>query len=335
MIKNVYHVLVISVFVLLVSSCIAYAIPVSSTGDWNNNLLKEDHGAVPPMEESGEESSSVITAFGVSEWRREDIQGVYVLDSLQDMPFDAIDISEDGNGSVMGWLDENKNLYIAGEGGVKAPQDMSALFGWYQNAKEIDLGGNLHTEDSTDFRFMFYHCYNAEKINLEGLDTSKATTFSKMFAYCSELSELDVSMFTTTASESFYQMFIGCESLEKLDLTTFSPVNARTVALMFYKCADLEEIRFSEELFDTSNVKRMSSMFLGCRNLRVLDISWFNMQSAESVRNMFTGCTSLPFIDLSSWDMPNVKNHRGMFENSSLEYNYGANGEYFFGYERN
>ena len=298
---------------------------------WMENELREDHGASDSLEEDGLVKDPVENAFGVEEWKRDEIHGIYVIDSLADMPIDAVDLSAAGDGKVMGWLDTDNNLYIAGEGGVKAPEDSSALFAWYQNAEEIDLGGNLHTEETTDFRYMFYHCYNARKIDLEGMRTDCVQTFSKMFAYCQSIPELDLSSFDTRNSKSFYQMFIHCESLRKLDLTSFNPISARTLALMFYQCQSLEEILFSPERFDTSNVTRMTDLFLGCRNLSSLDVSWFNMGEVRSVKNMFMGCRSLPFIDLRNWDLGNVNSHEGMFAQSSLEYNYGANGEYFFG----
>ena len=184
---------------------------------------------VTPDVEDGIVKDPVETAFGVQSWKRKDIRGVYVLDTLEEMPVDAVDLSESGNGSVMGWLDAEDNLYIAGEGGVKAPKDASGLFAWYQNAQVIDPGGNLHTEDTTDFRYMFYHNYKAQKINLTGMDTGKAETFSKMFAYCESITQLDFSSFETSCCRSFYQMFIQCISLKKLDLTTFNPVSAYTI----------------------------------------------------------------------------------------------------------
>ncbi len=306
-----------------------------TSASWEMNELKEDHGAAEPMEESGEVSSPTETAFGVPQWYRSMIKGVYVLDSLADMPADAVDLSASEDGSVMGWLDEGDNLYIAGEGGVKAPENAAALFGWYQNAEVIDLGGNLHTEDTTDFRFMFYHDYNARQINITGMDTAKGTTFSKMFAYCKCAEELDLSSFDTSSAESFYQMFIHCDALKKLDLTAFRAGNARTIALMFYECGKLEEIVFSRENFNTSGIKRMTDLFLGCESLSSLDIGWFDMSSVQSVKNMFMRCKSLPYMDLSGWDLSSVKNHKGMFAGSSLELNYGKNGEYFFRDEAN
>ncbi len=332
--KNKKNLLAASVLVL---SAIFGMIPFAQEPDseallpsWEANVLKEEHGAQGDLAEDGIVKDPVETAFGVQSWKRKDIRGVYVLDTLEEMPADAVDLSESGNGSVMGWLDAEDNLYIAGEGGVKAPKDASGLFAWYQNAQVIDPGGNLHTEDTTDFRYMFYHNYKAQKINLTGMDTGKAETFSKMFAYCESITQLDFSSFETSCCRSFYQMFIQCISLKKLDLTTFNPVSAYTMALMFHSCKNLEEILFSPERFDTSNVQRMTDLFICCTKLSSLDVSWFDMGEVRSVTNMFMGCSSLPYMNLTKWDLKNVEEHDGMFAHSSLEVNYGQNGEYFF-----
>ena len=330
-----YQIFLISVlcvcyFVLLAAGRSIHA-STEGTKSWENNVLKEDHGTLGLLEEDGIIRNPVRTAFGVPGWSRENIQAIYILDSLDDMPNTAIDLSEAGDKSVMGWLVDGRILFIAGNGGVKAPKDCSSLFAWYENAKVIDLDGNLHTDDSTDFQYMFYHCYKAEQINLTGLNTEKVVSFSKMFAYCQGITELDFSSFDTSSSDSFYQMFNHCDSLKRLDLSTFSLESARTLALMFYYCVSLEEIIFSPDKFDTSHVKRMTDLFLGCGNLSLLDVSWFQMGEVTSVKNMFMGCRKLPVdMDLTGWDMKSVEEHDGMFAQSSLEIRYGSNGEYFF-----
>ena len=321
-------------FMIMIIALMNDPVHATESDRWMKNELQEEHGTIGFLEEDGIIRDPVSTAFGVPGWNRNDVHGIYVLDTLDSAPNTAIDLSAAGDGSVLGWLDSNNILYIAGDGGVKAPKDCSALFAWYENAKIIDLGGNLHTDDTTDFQYMFYHCYKAQQINLSGMNTEKADTFSKMFAYCQSITELDFSSFDTSSSDSFYQMFIYCDSLKRLDLSSFSVDSARTLSLMFYNCGNLEEIIFSPEKFDTSNVKRMMDLFLGCRNLSILDVSWFNMGEVTSVKNMFMGCRKLPDMDLTGWDLKNAEDHEGMFANSSLEYRYGRNGEYFFQFHR-
>ena len=60
--------------------------------------------------------------FG-SDYQRTQIRSVTVVDTLADMPEDAWDVSEAGNGTVMTWVKPNGelyDLYIGAEGGVCA-----------------------------------------------------------------------------------------------------------------------------------------------------------------------------------------------------------------------
>ena len=61
------------------------------------------------------------------------------MDTLEGSPADAVDISDAGDGSVMGWLDDNNRLYIGGNGGVKAQSDCNSLFAFCTNIQIIDF----------------------------------------------------------------------------------------------------------------------------------------------------------------------------------------------------
>ena len=307
-------------------------LPEQAVPAWENNLLKEEHGALGELKDNGDTAPPAGEAFGVPGWNREWIQGIYVLDSLAGKPADAVDLSQAGDGSVWGWVDGQQKLYIAGEGGVKAPSDSAALFAWYSGVKVIDLGGHLHTDETTDMRFMFYHCETVQFINLQGIDTSKAETFAKMFTGCGGLTGIDLSMFDTSSVKDFYQMFHNCKLLQTLDLRNFQTSHATKMGWMFSNCESLQSIDLTPEWFDTSGVKNMSSMFSGCRNLSGIDVSWFQMGKVRTVVNMFNDCPSLPILNLYSWDLGRVEadKHDGMFLNSSLQNYYGPNGEVLF-----
>lgn len=62
---------------------------------------------------------------------RDQIKSVTFLDTLDNVPSDAWCISEENDGSVMAWVEPNQDmydLYIAGEGGVCAPENACGLF---------------------------------------------------------------------------------------------------------------------------------------------------------------------------------------------------------------
>ncbi len=313
-----------------------YAMPEETVSsmprDWTMNLLKEEHGATgKELSRSANPPDMIETVFGVPGWNRLDVTGIYVRNTLEGVPENAVDLSAAGDGGVMGWMDESRNLIIAGEGGVKAPENSCALFAYFENAVTIDLGGNLHTDDTTDLSFLFYRCVNAQYINTSGLNTSKATTFLRMFTSCENITELDLSSFDTTNVQTLYQTFKGCSSLTRLDLTSFTTTNVTDYCLTFRDCGSLTQILLDPTRFDTTAARRMEDMFLNCVNLQIVDVTHFNMSNVESTQNMFKNCESLADMDLN-WTLSSIKfdehnSSYGMFENCPLSAKYGNDGE--------
>ena len=299
--------------------------------DWHNNLLKEEHGAKGKLKENGKVPKAKETVFGQDGWIRKNITAVYVLDTLLDMPDNAVDISAAGDGSVMGWVDDAQRLYIAGEGGVMAPENSAALFAWLENATVIDLGGNLHTENTTDMRHLFYHCYNLETLNLAGMDTSHVTTMAKMFVECHKLRTIDLSGFNTENVERFYQTFYKCDGLEQLDISSFNTAHAETFAMMFGKCRNLREIISDPAGFTSPYVRSMSSMFAECEQLINVDTSRLTTNAVKSTRYMFKNCYHLQPINVDGFLLSGDVDMEGMFVGSSLENMYGPSGEYLSG----
>ena len=106
--------------------------------------------------------------FG-SDYQRKQIRSVTVVDTLADMPEDAWDVSEAGNGTVMAWVKRNEgqhDLYIGGEGGVSAGSSCEELFAGYENVTSINLGDCFDTSNVEDMSRMFYRCRFLEKLTL-------------------------------------------------------------------------------------------------------------------------------------------------------------------------
>ena len=324
-------------------------------GDWHNNLLKEEHGAEGEKKSDGSWPDAKENVFGVSTWIREQILGVVVQDTLDGVPDSAIDLSQEGNGSVKGWLDGSQTLHIAGNGGVMAPANSAALFAHMENVRSADLRG-LHTDNTADLSFLFYHCDNLESVNLEGIVTDNVTDFTRMFTGCNVLRSVDLSGFNTQKVGSFAAMFQNCSSLQELDLTAFNTQSATTfwmmfrgcsnlrrvvwnprsfvtdrvtkMALMFYDCSSLIYIDTSE--FNLINVKDMDSAFYNCSALTGIDTSRWNLSNVDDLAHLFSNCASLTWIDTSGWNLKEGVDRTEMFIGSGLE-KYGPNGETLFG----
>ena len=195
------------------------------------------------------------------------IRTVTFLDTLADMPADAWDVSRDKNGSVMAWVTDGVNLYIAGEGGVTA-SSCNRMFGGYNNVVSIDFGGCFYTDLTDRLTEMFVYCHNLETLDLSGWNVSNVKYMSDAFHDCLKLKSVNLSGWETSKLEVVRCMFEGCKSLESIDISHF----------------------------DTSKVGSFECMFNGCKKLTAIDVSGWNTDSVLSMREMFKNCESLTSV---------------------------------------
>lgn len=208
---------------------------------WETNYLMT--GERIPLEgstmEEQMENAAKHPVLG-SKLTRDQIRSVTFLDSLDEIPSSAWDVSAVGNGSVMAWTKLNDglyDLYIAAEGGVSAAHDCSDLFAGYSNAKTINFGEAFHTTGAADMSRMFFGCKALTELNLNRFDTSAVQDMNHMFYWCAHLRGLTLGdSFDTSAVQDMNRMFCRCKSLTKLTLgDNFVTTNADTED-MFYDC---------------------------------------------------------------------------------------------------
>ena len=203
-----------------------------------------------------------------SDIERSQIIRVRFLDSLEDMPEDAWDVSDAQNGSVYAWVSGERGAYelsIAGVGGVSAGASAEGLFAYYRNLEQIDFGNCFYTE---------------------GMES-----MCRMFLECNSLRSLDLSGFNTESVRDFSWCFDGCGALETLDLSFLDTRNAAAMQAMFYGCSGIESLDLS--LLDTQSVTTMQAMFYGCSSIRSLDVSKLNTRAVRNFKYMFKGCAAL------------------------------------------
>ena len=300
---------------------------------WEENILIADSKKV-----IGEidENSKVLG----SDIARKDIVTVTFLDTLDGMPDNAWDVSQDKNEKVMAWTaeaDGGYNLFIGAKGGVAANENSRQLFECYTNLQHVNLNGCFHTENVFDMSRMFDECENLSELDLNTFDTSNVKTMALMFLGCDKLEKLDVSSFDTSNVESMDGMFFDCanlaelyvssfdtsnvetmsdmfnmcSSLKVLDVRGFDTSNVETMSGMFFKCSSLTELDVNN--FNTSKVTNMSYMFGWCENVAELNVSGFDTSNVETMSNMFYGCSSLKVLDVSSFDTSSLTEAEDMF----------------------
>jgi len=196
---------------------------------------------------------------------RSEITSIAFSGSLEDAPGDAWDVSEAGDGSVKAWVSDGA-LTIAGNSGVRAPEDATGMFANYKNARSIRLNGCLDTSETTNMLAMFYRSSAVEELDLTGLDTSAATDMGFMFDGLNKLKALDVSGFNTGRVENMSTMFQNCTSLETLDVSGFNTANVTAMDYMFNNCTSLKGT-LDVSGFDTGKVTNFKHMFYGCSAL--------------------------------------------------------------------
>jgi len=299
--------------------------PAPTVSDrWEDHILQQS-----PIGDRTIDEYAEMDVFS-SPLKRKDISSVTFLDSTETVPVDAWDISEAKDSSVMAWTEPNGalyDLYIAGNGGLRASESCAYLFAGYIHMESITFNNAFHMGPATSTRYMFFGCSSLKELSLSGLDTSNVTDMSamfsgcsalealnverlntdmvtdmsRMFENCSGLTELELKRFETASVTNMGSMFSGCENLRSLDLTNFDTALVTDMSFMFYRCCNLESIDIL--VFDTDNVTTMESMFECCCTLTELDVSGnadpfgsyhsFVTYRVANMQRMFAGCTNL------------------------------------------
>lgn len=207
----------------------------------------------------------------VSFYLEHEQEEIVILNNANNAGIYAMDISANGDGSVVGWEDPDCNiLFVAPTCGNKV----------------------IANEDSD---YMFKCCLDLEKIiGLSILDTSNVKDMSYMFSGCIRLKELDVSSFNTSNVLSMSHMFEWCTDLRKLDLSAFDTSHVVYMEEMFDYCRNIRELYLSN--FNTSSVRLMESMFRDCLKLKKLNLKNFDISNVISMRNMFRNCENLEVV---------------------------------------
>ena len=276
-----------------------------------NNVLAADVRS--RMKDETAENSPV---FGSQALRRNEILSVTFLSDVSRAPEKSWDVSRAGDGSVMAWVEESDSgglydLYIAGNGGVVAPEDCGGLLFGYSKMERAAFNSAFDTSGVTSMREMFSACRDLKSLDVSAFHTGQVTNMNNMFRTCASLTELDVSAFDTSDVTDMSGMFNQCAALSRLNLSGFDTSRVTDMSFMFYRCSSLADLEISG--FDTSHVANMRSMFYGCSSLADLEISGFDTSRVTDMSGMFADCSALTALNVSNFDLSAVKDMAYMF----------------------
>ena len=216
----------------------------------------------------------------------------------------------------------NFSLFLAGTSKVKSIN----ISGWKFNENITSLSSffgmglsslasvNLKNVDAshvTNMSGMFTGATALLTINFKGFDSSSVTNMSSMFSGCSSLKTLDLSSFDVSHVTNFGGMFQGTTSLNKLNVSNWNFASVTSLASLF-SWVPAETIVL--ENVNTSNITNMYNMFVGCSNLKELDLTDFDTSKVENMSQMFASASSLTTISVSdSFVVDQVTNSDAMF----------------------
>lgn len=238
----------------------------------------------------------------------------------------TVDLSAQGNNSIIGWLD-GTTWYVSSQQSdieINANQDSSHMFTGLNLLTEIDFS-NLNTSNVLSMWNMFRGCSSLTSLDLSSFDTSNVVNMWYMFRDCSSLTSLDLSSFDTSNVEEMSHMFESCSSLKSLDLSSFDTSNVEDMSYMFSKCDSLTSLDLSN--FNTENVTSMGYMFHYCKSITSLDLSNFNASNVENMSYMFNGTSRLEEVTFGNkWKWVGTNGYLSTPRNTTIP---GADGKWY------
>ena len=182
-----------------------------------------------------------------------------------------------------------------------------------------------------DMYYTFQRCYALKSLDLSGWDIQSVKNIEGTFFECTGLETVDVSGWNVGNATSMYGTFYFCQSLEEIKgIGAWDVSNVTSMHQTFRDCTSLEALDVKN--WDTGNVTNFSSTFSawaqnsGAMKLKDLDVSQWDMSSAENLNWMFYGCGQLTDLDLSKWDVSNVTTMHHTFADCFKMENYNFSG---------
>lgn len=179
---------------------------------------------------------------------------------------------------------------------------------WWSDADTV-----YANEDSSQ---MFAGLGGVEKIDMDGINTSRVKNMSYMFHSGSGLyKEINLASFDTSNVEDMSYMFATLKkkimiNIDPIDFSRFNTSKVKNMEGMF-SGSFLPSLNIKN--FDTSNVENMEQMFNGLKNVRNLDLSGWNVKKVNNIQTIFTGSNQLQSLNLSGWQMDSVTSMYFMF----------------------
>lgn len=184
--------------------------------------------------------------------------------------------------------------------------NFSFMFQKCSSLTKLDLR-NWVTSSATTMQGMFHSCTSLTEIKgIENFNVSSVQNFGSMFYNCKTLLKLDLRNWVTSAPTiaTMQDMFSGCESLELLRVDNFDTSKLQhSLSLngMFQNCKKLKTLNLNS-FVNPGNLGNSGSYFYGCSSLEYISMNNFVFGNCTSMGYVFMGCTNLKILDLTQLD---------------------------------
>ena len=136
-------------------------------------------------------------------------------------------------------------------------------------------------------------------------DTSKVTSLSYCFEGCSALQSLDLSSWDTSKVTSLSYCFEGCSSLKSLDLSSWD--TSKLLSLEYTFSNGVNELIMPELSEDNMLINLYCTWYQNSR-IKKLDLSKFNTKNVKNFGWCFDGAVNLEWLDISGFDLSSANN---------------------------
>jgi len=222
------------------------------------------------------------------------------IDSNHKLHFTTSNTDLNMEGAPKAWQD-TKYTYgsdavtsISFDDDITAGKSLNSLFSGFTHVTSITGLEKLHTENTTDFSFMFSACESLDPLDVSTLDVSNGLNFSYMFFRCLKLTSIKMPALHSEYGSDFSAMFQNDSALKSLDISNFDMSKAEYGAPSIFLQNNLYSLRLGKNTKLTPAPSGLDKR----TNTNEKNVKWTSDKSDKSysstdLANLYTGSNGI------------------------------------------
>ena len=181
------------------------------------------------------------------------------------------------------------------------------------NMYDLTISANGYVNLPRNSGSLFKGLINVESYDFTNVKTDLVTNLSYAFLNNKKIKTIDLSNFDASRITFMYSTFGNDEELESINFKNWNP-KLEGMTFIFSGCKKLKTLDLSG--FNVEHVSNFSGIFLNANSLTDLNISTWKPMNVTNLNNSFAGLTNINEIDLSGFTkFSEDVNIEGIFEN--------------------